>query len=125
MSSLYEEIGPKKIEKIVAEFYDRAFNDVLIGHFFFGKDKENLIKIQTSFVSPLLGAKNIKYIGRPLKTAHHDLKMKLVHFDRRQVLLGEVLQDFGLTEKQKDKWLFLEDSFRSMLFNDSFGGCRD
>ncbi|MCX6124147.1 MAG: hypothetical protein NTV34_05280, partial [Proteobacteria bacterium] len=53
--SLYDLIGPVFIANAVAEFYRRAFQDVMIGHFFFQSDIQHLTDQQIVFATALLG----------------------------------------------------------------------
>ena len=114
--SLYDQIGHAFIAKAVAEFYKRAFADVMIGHFFFNSDINHIIEQQIPFVSAMLGGPS-KYQGKPLKSAHKPFKIRLVHFNRRQILMGEVLSDLTLDPTLRDAWLALEDQFRQVIIN--------
>jgi hemoglobin len=115
MSSLYEEIGPEFIKRAITEFYERAFVDVMIGHFFFKIDKAGITAQQILFASSMLGAKEMKYTGKPLKVAHADMTIRLVHFNRRQVLMREVLADLGLSAELQNAWLNLEGQLRPII----------
>jgi truncated hemoglobin YjbI len=115
MSSLYEQIGSEFIKRAITEFYERAFADVMIGHFFFKKDKADITAKQILFASSMLGAKDAKYTGKPLKLAHTGMIIRPVHFNRRQVLMGEVLDDLGLSPDLKAAWLSLENQLRSIV----------
>ncbi len=118
-NSLYERIGYEFIEKAITEFYHRAFADGMIGHFFFKKNQAELTAKQILFASSMLGAKDRKYTGKPLKPAHEDLLIRPVHFNRRQVLMGEVLDDLGLEPILKSAWLDLENQLRSIIVSPS------
>lgn len=112
--SLYESIGPEFIANAVAEFYRRAFTDVLIGHFFFHSDIKHITAEQTSFVTALFGGPQT-YRGKPIKLAHQPFLIRPVHFARRQVLMREVLTDLGLDAALCDQWLALEQQFRPVI----------
>jgi hemoglobin len=113
---LYDQIGHAFIAKAVAEFYKRAFADVMIGHFFFNSDIQHITQQQITFVTAMLGGPS-NYQGKPLKLAHKPFQIRLVHFNRRQVLMREVLTDLNLDPKLKDAWLALEDQFRQVIIN--------
>ncbi len=115
-SGLYDQIGHAFIAKAVAEFYKRAFADVMIGHFFFNSDIHHITEQQITFVTAMMGGPS-RYTGKPLKPAHKPFKIRLVHFNRRQVLMREVLQDLGLAPELIDAWLALEDQFRQVIIN--------
>ena len=114
--SLYDQIGHAFITKAVAEFYQRAFADVMIGHFFFKSDINHITSQQIAFVSAMLGGPST-YQGKPLKLAHKPFLIRPVHFNRRQVLMREVLTDLGLAQNLADAWLAIEDQFRQVIIN--------
>ena len=114
--SLYDQIGHAFITKAVAEFYQRAFADVMIGHFFFKSDINHITTQQIAFVSAMLGGPST-YQGKPLKLAHKPFLIRPVHFNRRQVLMREVLTDLGLAQNLADAWLAIEDQFRQVIIN--------
>lgn len=107
-SSLYDQIGHAFIAKAVAEFYKRAFADVMIGHFFFKSDINHITEQQITFVTAMLGGPS-NYQGKPLKLAHKPFMIRPVHFNRRQVLMRDVLTDLQLAPELRDSWLALED----------------
>jgi truncated hemoglobin YjbI len=113
---LYDQIGHAFIQKAVAEFYIRAFADVMIGHFFFKSDINHITEQQIAFVSAMLGGPSL-YQGKPLKLAHKPFQIRLVHFNRRQVLMREVLNDLQLDPELRDAWLAIEDQFRQVIIN--------
>lgn len=117
--SLYDEIGRERIEKAVREFYSRAVVDPLIGHFFFKIKIEDLIDKQIDFSSRLLGYKDSSSAqSRPLKAVHHALKIRPVHFARRQKLMSTVLKDIGLEDDLIEKWMGLENSLKNLILSD-------
>lgn len=115
-SGLYDQIGHAFIAKAVAEFYRRAFADVMIGHFFFNSDINHITEQQISFVTAMLGGPST-YKGKPLKLAHKPFQIRRSHFNRRQVLMREVLSDLNLAPELADAWLALEDQFRPVIIN--------
>lgn len=115
-SGLYDQIGHAFITKAVAEFYKRAFADVMIGHFFFNSDIHHITEQQIAFVTAMLGGP-ANYQGKPLKLAHKPFQIRLVHFNRRQVLMREVLDDLQLKPELRDAWLAVEDQFRQVIIN--------
>lgn len=118
MSNLYHSIGKTKIENCIRDFYTRAFSDPLISHFFFNSSLEDLVSAQINFFSILMGSKDHKYEGPSIKKAHHKIPIKKVHFDRRLVLLREVLVKQKLSTTHIDSWVGLEESFRNKIITD-------
>ncbi len=113
--TLFEEIGEEKIAIVIEKFYDKAFSDGIIGHFFFNKSKSELIRKQTDFASAMLGSKKHTYTGRPIKTIHHALPLRHPHFDRRQKILEETLYEQEVVSEHAEKWLALEERLRSQI----------
>lgn len=117
-ASLYARIGRPFIELAIAEFYQRAFSDGIIGHFFFTHDQAHLTAQQIEFVTGLLGGPG-HYRGKPLPLAHAKLSIRPPHFARRQVLMAEVLRDLGLAEDLINAWLGREEQLRAFVMQGS------
>ena len=123
MQTLFEGVGEQKLLEVITAFYDKAFKDPMICHFFFGKNQAHLTKRQISFSSVMLGSKNHSYTGKPLKKAHSGLPLKNPHFDRRQVLMRETLSEHGVCMEIAKKWLELEENLRPLIVN-TVVGCK-
>jgi truncated hemoglobin YjbI len=115
--SLYEQIGEEIISTVIAEFYELAFTDPIIGHFFFTHDRAELVRKQTIFCSCMLGATHITYTGKSLQEAHKSLPLRDAHFRRRQVLMAEVLERTSLSPALIAKWLEREEKLKSLIVN--------
>ena len=107
--SLYEQIGEEMIARVVGAFYERAFGDPIIGHFFFKKDQDLLVRRQIAFASSMLGAAHVYYDGKPLPQAHQELRIRIPHFRRRQILMAEVMADCQLSDELAQRWLRMEE----------------
>lgn len=112
--SLFEQIGEPFIQQAIKAFYDRAFADPIIGHFFFGKDHNDLTKKQVDFTIALLGGEN-RYQGKNLAAAHKDLILREPHFNRRQILMKEVLAELQLDPILAKSWLKLEERLQDQI----------
>ncbi|MBP6219089.1 MAG: group 1 truncated hemoglobin [Oligoflexales bacterium] len=108
MANLFDKFGEILISKIIARFYDLAFDDPIIGHFFFGLSKEQLIQKQIIFASVMLGSPSHQYLGDSLHKIHAPLKIRLPHFGRRQKIMEQVLTEFQIADELKEDWLKLE-----------------
>lgn len=119
MKNLYDEIGEDFINKAITEFYNRAFQDPIIGHFFFKSNISSLIEKQIIFSSILLGCSKKKHDhpNKSLKHVHHPLKIREAHFNRRQKLFATVLNDLKLDKHLSNKWLEKENKLRSQIVN--------
>jgi hemoglobin len=115
--NLFQLIGPEFIANAVAEFYRRAFEDVMIGHFFFNSDINHITAQQITFATALLGGPSL-YRGKPLKAAHSALHIRPAHFARRQVLMAEVLADLRLDKTLAQGWLSLELQLKPLILTE-------
>jgi len=113
--NLFEQIGAETIEKVITEFYIRAFDDGIIGHFFFEKDRLDITRKQIDFAVAMLGGPRL-YSGKPLETAHEALNIRPPHFGRRQVLMANVLREVGVPEPAAAAWLELEERLKPLIF---------
>lgn len=113
--SLYQRIGLDQIKKIVRSFYEEAFQDPMIGYFFFDKDLDDLVAKQISFVCVLLGDRTASYKGKSLSDAHKGLGIRLPHFKRRMVLLREAMENAGLSSDLAAQWLAKEQMLKDLV----------
>ena len=113
---LSEELGgADKLEAVIARLYDRLFTDMMIGFFFAGKDKAELIRSQITYVEAHLGARGMSYEGPSIRKAHAHLPILVGHFDRRHQILREVLEEFSVPEHVATAWLELDASLRDFV----------
>jgi truncated hemoglobin YjbI len=122
--TLYEQIGDKTITQVISAFYQRAFSDPIIGHFFFNLDRPSLVHKQIVFSSCMLGATHLTYTGKSLQEAHKRLPLREAHFRRRQKLMQEVLAETAISEELKIKWLEKEEKLKPLIIN-SLGACNN
>ncbi len=120
--SLYEQIGEDRLREILRDFYQRCFDDVMISHFFFGKDHEELLKHQLAFTRGMLGGPN-RYEGRAIAPIHKPLLIRPPQFMRRRMLLKETMRDHKLELELAEAWSDLEDRLKSLVLMD-YGDCR-
>lgn len=121
--SLYEKIGPEKLRAVLVEFYERVFPDPMIGFLFHGKDKEQLVQREWEFTARFLGAKDIPYTGRPMAVAHRQSRILGGHFERRQKILRDVLEDLQVDEEVQSAWLEHGEKLRSVVTKDKGSDC--
>ena len=114
--NLVEEVGGEaRLHEIVGDFYDRLFDDTLIGFLFQGHDKQRLIDRQVEYLRARLGSEDYEYTGEPIRSAHEDLPITVGHFDRRHTLLEEVLADWEMPDFVRDEWLELDAALRDLV----------
>lgn len=112
--SLYDRLGEPTIRAAVSAFYVRAFEDVFIGYFFYGKRHEELAAQQIDFTIALLGGPR-RYAGRPVAPLHAGIGIRPPHFARRQRLLEDVLGEMGVEPALAAEWIALEESLRPLI----------
>src|SRR5262245_50178756 len=102
--SLFDRIGDAELRRVLTDFYDRVFADVMIGFFFSGRDKARLIDKEWELTARLLGA-DVEYTGKPLREAHGAFPIMGGHFDRRLRILEATLADHHVDPEVRDAWL--------------------
>ena len=107
-----------QIEQAITEFYKRAFSDMIIGHFFHGRSREELTAKQIDFATNMLGGPK-RYTGKPLREAHRPFILRTPHFNRRQVIMKDVLEELQLDPQLASQWLQLEEQLRPLIVNAS------
>jgi truncated hemoglobin YjbI len=112
--SLYDRLGEDVIRAAIQTFYRRAFADVFIGYFFYGKNHDELAAQQTDFTIALLGGPR-RYAGRPVAPLHGGLGIRPPHFARRQVLMQEVLAEMGVDAALVAEWMALEATLKPLI----------
>jgi len=120
VKSLYDQLGKDVIEAAVRKFYEVAFDDPIIGHFFFHKSHEELIAKQFSFTCTLLGGPE-SYQGKSMTEAHTPFAIRHPHFMRRQEILKKTLQDMNLDPQIIDAWLAAEDKLKPLIITRTMG----
>lgn len=122
MSKLEQKEAEQEIIRdVIREFYQRAFADGIISHFFFGKNHDDLVRMQSHFTLNMLGYHKNPYPGRSLRQVHASLPLSDVHFDRRRVILENVLSESSLPLSVQLKWLSLEERLRPQIVRGSSG----
>ena len=107
--------GPERLRAILDVFYARLVDDPIVGFFFFGKDLDEIAAGQWGFLMRAFGAAE-RFHGKNPLVAHVDLPPILAgHFDRRLVVLREVLEEEGVEEDDIEAWLKVENSCRNRL----------
>lgn len=123
-ASLFSRIGETKLRAVVTEFYARVFPDEMIGFLFQGKNRAHLIEKEYEFTARLLGA-DVKYTGRPMRTAHAQLPIFGGHFERRLQILRETLADLRVDLEVAQAWIEHTRLLRSQITPDHGSECKD
>ena len=121
---LFSKIGEAKLRDVITDFYSRVFGDVMIGFLFEGKDRQRLIDREYEFTANLLGA-DVRYTGRPMRTAHAQSPIFGGHFERRLQILRETMRDHGVDPEVQTAWLDHSEALRPQITSDKGSECKD
>ena len=103
--TLFERLGGwEPLRAILRDFYDRVFDDVMIGFLFKGRDRARLAELEAQFTARALG-ELVPYEGRGMRQAHAAVRILPGHFHRRHQLLIETLRDHGVDPLVCEAWL--------------------
>jgi len=120
--SLYERIGLDGIQAVIVDFYDRVFDDMMIGFLFATSDKQRLIEKECELAGQFLGG-DVRYTGKPLRAAHARHPIMGGHFDRRTQILRETLAKHRVDEEVVKRWLDHTNSLRDQITGDRGSEC--
>ena len=122
---LIDKIGRDGVRAVVAEFYERVFRDVMIGFMFEGKNKRHLIEREWEFACGFLGDPEIKYTGRPMRTAHAAHTIFGGHFERRLQILREPMHHQPVDPEVQASWIEHTQALRAQITRDQGSECKD
>ncbi len=107
--------GPDRLRELLSVFYQTMEKDLLIGFFFTGKDLNEISHQQSNFMLMAAGLID-RFDGKGPSTAHVKLPPILQgHFDRRLVILREVLTAASISPPLIERWIRFEESFRLVV----------
>jgi hemoglobin len=118
----FDKIGGDELRRVIADFYDRLFGDLMIGFLFEGKDKNRLIDKEWELTARMLGA-DIEYTGRTMPAAHAKSPILGGHFDRRLQILKDTLADRDVDPEVREVWLSHTVALRSQITKDRGSEC--
>jgi hemoglobin len=119
----FDQIGGEALRRVIEDFYDRVFRDVMIGFLFVGKDRARLVEKEWELAARMLGATEVRYTGRPIREAHAQVPILGGHFDRRTQILRETLDDHGVAPEVRDTWLEHTAALRAQVTADAGSEC--
>jgi hemoglobin len=109
--------GEAALRALLRDFYDRLYDDMIVGFLFQPHDKEALIAHQFDYVCAHIGIKTTRYTGRSMREAHRHLPILAGQFDRRHQLLRDVLRDHDVPADVQEVWLTLDTSLREFILS--------
>jgi truncated hemoglobin YjbI len=105
----------RPLSELFYEIYRRFSEDPLIGFFFQGKDLKHIAHQQQCFFERAIGLRD-SYTGKSPAMAHRQLPPILEgHFNRRLIILGELLAEKGFQENEVEAWIRFEEAFRKAI----------
>ena len=121
--TLFQKLGGEpRLRAIIETFIDRVFDDRMIGFFFRNADRNRLKELEYQLTARFLGAQ-VEYTGRPLDEAHARHPIMGGQFMRRQQILRETLEEYGVPGEIREAWLSHTESLRSQITGDTGSDC--
>lgn len=120
-----DKITHEGVRAVVKDFYERVFRDVMIGFMFEGKNKLHLIEREWEFACGFLGDPDIKYTGRPMRTAHAAHTIFGGQFERRLQILRETMRDHAVDPEVQQSWIEHTQALRAQITRDQGSECKD
>jgi truncated hemoglobin YjbI len=119
----FEALGGKEMLKKVSKiFYDKIYEHEWIGQFFKEVDQEIIENQQVDFMTSALGGPKV-YCGRLPIPTHKNMYITPELFDLRQSLLKDSLIEAKASEELIEKWLKIDEAFKSGLVKNNMGEC--
>ena len=107
--------GPDRLREILKVFYGRMRDDLLLGFFFAGKNIEEIVDGQHAFLMRAF-QETERFHGVHPSKAHLELAPILRgHFDRRLLVLRQVLEEHDLHPLDVRAWLKVEEGMRGLV----------
>ncbi len=99
-------------------FYDKVYAHAWLKHFFAGHSQEAIENRQTSFMAENMGGP-VEYWGKDMKTVHEAMYISRELFDLRHALLDASLQEAGVPEPLRARWLRIDGAFMKTIVKES------
>lgn len=117
--------GRERLARILDDFVDRVFDDIMIGFFFRNADRDRIKRFETELAAAHLSGGKERYTGRPLRDAHRPHPILGGHFARRIQIMRETLHDHQVPAEIAARWIEHEERLRPLITADPDSNCRD
>ncbi len=118
-TSLFDQVGGlPTLERVHKIFYDKAFAHPWLGKYFEGHSQAFLERRQTEFMAEKMGGP-VEYRGRDPYLAHRAMYIPPELFRLRSRLLEEALEEAGVPEALRRRWLRIDNAFHRQIVNPS------
>lgn len=119
----FERIGGEAtLRPLVDDFVDRCFDDLMIGFFFARANRARTKRFEYEHAAAFLGAE-VEYAGRSIRGAHAKHRIMGGQFARRLTLLRQTLEDHGVPDDIRERWLAHQESLRAEVTHFDGGRC--
>ncbi|MEZ4270339.1 MAG: group 1 truncated hemoglobin [Myxococcota bacterium] len=119
----FERLGGETVlKRVIDDFVERIFADVMIGFFFRDASKARIKMFEYQLAAEFLGAP-VVYGGRPLDAAHRRHPIMGGQFARRKQILMETLQEHEIPADIIDSWMEHTESLRPLVTQDRGSDC--
>jgi hemoglobin len=116
---LFEQVGGFPVlERVHKVFYDKVYAHPWLGRFFDGHDQATIEQRQTRFMAEKMGA-DVDYFGKEPAMAHRHMYITRELFDLRHDLLRQALEDVGVPEALRRRWLAIDYAFIGLIVKES------
>ncbi len=117
-AEMWDALGKgKKLKIILDYFYQQVYQDEKLSPFFINSTEKHSSEKQYSFMRQKFSGEKCFFGDRP-KNAHHWMVISDALFDYRETLLIKCLRKYGLAEHLIQRWIELDESFRSDIVKD-------
>lgn len=107
--------GPDRLREILLRFYARLFEDPIVGFFFHGQDIHKIVAGQHGFLMRAF-QETERFDGIHPSKAHVNLPpIRKGQFDRRLMVLREVLAEEGVDPADIEAWVKVEEGMRGLI----------
>ena len=120
--AVFDRIGGDALRAVIVDFYDRVFDDIIIGFLFAGKDKARLVEMEWQFTAKFLGA-DLPYRGRSMPEAHKRVPILGGHFERRLQILRNTMADHHVDPDVQKAWIDHQLAMRALVTGDKGSEC--
>jgi len=117
--TLFELVGGFPVlEHVHKVFYDKLYAHPWLGKFFEGHDQVAIERRQTQFMAEKMGG-DTDYLGKAPAMAHRHMYITREQYDLRHALLRQSLEEVGLPESLRRRWLAIDYAFIRLIVKDS------
>ena len=121
--SLFALIGGRPtLDKVHKIFYDKIYAHAWIGKYFHGIQQEIIETQQSDFMAQAMGGPAM-YLGKLPIAAHKHMLITEELFELRTQLLIESLKEAGVSEKNKELWLKIDQAFKKGIVKKTVSEC--